>query len=467
MVGRSFLRKATIQLDLAPLQLPFQPSLSYGSLFSSIPHRHGMAWDLNLFIDWSQKIFVPFHYLVEPQPDTPTVQPFQFLRLPTDIQLIVYEHCDLPTLFHLMWTCSHTCGPATKLFWANPSETHWYHSDNRTLFAKSDHHPIIQHCPEFAQRTTRIELDLETVERYFADDTALCREPASRAVKAQYFWKMVGKAFPAVKRVVLTGDNPRQPLLPPPGASDEAFTAMECAVRCAPLSLTVQIALARKIAKPRYSLWQVTRDAEPSWHVIDADWTPTRILLPPRIFPASPLGDLLTSTRIKPALSLEERGVDWLKIESYARYALDGLIRCPRFDCDATFTERIEWDRHLRQNHSHSHFGWRYGYHEQDIMSELWCFKGTSQGEQDVIEVRQRHIGAEHEKARRLQRRVQYGWGGAGSEQRLLFEEQFYAQLREENFAELGVLRLDPEDPLACEWVNCLNMHFDPTHIYY
>jgi hypothetical protein len=433
-----------------------------------------MAWDLNLVIEWREKVLVPFHYLVKPHPQlarTPPTQPFQFLRLPIDIQLIAYEHCDITTLFQLMRTCSRTRGPATKLFWANSLEPYWYHSNEDSLFAQSiTNHPIIGHCSEFAHRITRIELDLGRLEYFFADrsPTVWFTNQTRSAVKAQYFWEKVERAFPAVKKVVLTGHQPRRPLPPPPGESDTAYTAIEVAVERAPPSMQVQVALEDGIQKsPRYTLWQVIRDRAPTWQVVDADWTPTRVLLPPRIFSASPLGDLLTFTRRNSALSLEQRGIDWLKIESYARYALDGVIRCPCLDCDATFTERSEWDQHLFENHSHSHFGARYGYPEQDHMVKLWCFKGTPQAEQDAIEARQRRIDAKYETVRRLKRRVKYGWGEKGSEQRQLFEEQYYAQLREENFAEPGELRINAEDPLSCEWVRCLHTYFDPTYIHY
>jgi uncharacterized C2H2 Zn-finger protein len=268
--------------------------------------------------------------------------------------------------------------------------------------------------------------------------------------------------------VVLTGWLPHRPLPPPPGEFDEAYTAIDTAVQCAPPHIAVQVALDEGFRKsPRCTLWQVNKALEPPWQVIDAAWTPTRILLPPRRLPASPLGGLLTFTQKLFTLSFERRGLDWLKIETYARYALDCVIRCPRLDCDATFTERREWDQHLLENHSHSHFGAKNGYPEQDHMMELWCFKGTTEAEPIAIDARQQRIDAEYEQNRKLKRRIECGWGGNGSEQRRLFEEQFFAQLKEENFAEPGVLRIDPENPLNCEWVRCLQMYFDPTPVYY
>jgi hypothetical protein len=131
-----------------------------------------MAWNLDLCVNWDKKVLVPFHYLVEPniqQCRTEPSQTFPFLRLSTDVQLIVYEHCDLPTLFQLMRTCSRTRGAAAKLFWTNPPESHWYYFPYDVLFEYGRRgHSIIEHCPEFSQRITKMEVSLSRLEFVFA-----------------------------------------------------------------------------------------------------------------------------------------------------------------------------------------------------------------------------------------------------------------------------------------------------------
>jgi hypothetical protein len=105
-------------------------------------------------MDSDKTAMIPFYYLVESQSqpsETQTYRPFGFLRLPTDTQLIVYKNYDLPTLFHLMRTCSRTRGPASKLFWACPSDTHWYYCEEYWLFENDPiSHPISMHYSEFA-----------------------------------------------------------------------------------------------------------------------------------------------------------------------------------------------------------------------------------------------------------------------------------------------------------------------------
>jgi hypothetical protein len=343
-----------------------------------------MAWNINLCMDINKTAIVPFHYLVESQPELSQTQPsrpFHFLRLPIDIQLIVYEQCDLTTLFHLMRTCSRTRGPASKLFWANPSDTHWYHCEESWLFENHrTSHPIIMHCPAFAHQITSIEVDLIRLEHVFApdDDHAGKGMQAMAAEKARHFWDRMYKAFPAAKRVVMAGRKFSVPLPPRVGEFEQVYAVIEISVDCAPPHIQVQLAFDDGFSNlpRRYTLWEITKDLTPRWQVVNTNWTPTRVRLPARRFSPSPLGDLLTFVRQTSDLMLEREGIHWLKIESYARYALNGIIHCPYLDCDATFTERDSWKTHLVVA-DHSHLDSALAA-QQDPMRELLCFKALT-----------------------------------------------------------------------------------------
>ncbi|KZM21997.1 uncharacterized protein EKO05_0005054 [Ascochyta rabiei] len=430
-----------------------------------------MSWDLNLCMDWGGKVLVPFHYFVQPRSPlspAPSCQPFPFLNLPIDLQLIIYEHCDAPTLFHLMHTCLRTRSPAAKLFWTNDSIDYWYHCHDSGLFDFGNRDcVVVKHCLEFAQRITRIDVDLTRLEMHFGgdDEPPLFREQASTVRKAQDFWSKVEKAFPAVKRMVLAGCLPRRELPPPPGEFDQDYATIETVVNCAPSHVVVWIAFnnRRIFDRQHCALWQVSSGSEPRWQLLDENWAPTRVLPPVRKFSASPLGDLLTFTRQNLYLMLETRGLDQLKMETYARYAVDGVIRCPRLDCDATFPKRDQWEQHL-QNSSHWRLGSKFGY-EGEHMMELLYFKHTPETVKAAIEARKQRIDAGYRQTRKLQRRVGCGWNEEGSEQRRLFEEQYFAQLKEENFAAPGEFFMEPGSYNA--WLDLLYMYFDPTHIYY
>ncbi|KAJ4309153.1 hypothetical protein N0V94_009053 [Neodidymelliopsis sp. IMI 364377] len=239
------------------------------------------------------------------------------------------------------------------------------------------------------------------------------------------------------------------------------------AVQFAPGHVTVFVAL--KIDGPigerpqHYKLYSIPEELVATWKVVNEDWKPTRVLLPPRKFPVSPLGDLITFSRRNSALLLETRGLDWLRLESYVRYAVEGNIHCPRLDCGATFTNRDEWERHLgdTSNGWHGHFESRRK-STRDTMYELVPYKYTPEAEKALMETRQQRIDQGYSESSKLERRVGYGWGPPGSEQRRLFEEQFKAQLREENFWAPGTISGD----LHNGWFGALSLHYDRTHVY-
>ncbi|KAH7075515.1 hypothetical protein BKA63DRAFT_511644 [Paraphoma chrysanthemicola] len=426
-----------------------------------------MSWNLNLCMQYWDKVLVPFHYFVKPEPQptlTSTYLRFPFLHLPIDLQLIVFEHCDAPTLFWLMQTCTRTRRSATKLFWENARTDHWYHCADDSLF---DHRPrtytFLQYCPKFAARITNVEIELIRIELYFSED-----HRASTATKAKTFWDKLETIFPSVRAVTLTGCTPRQPCPPPPGESDEEYSTIETAVQCAPTHIAIYVAFVpfpgfNCSKPPRNSLWQVPIASKPMWRMLDADWKPTRVLLPDRKWSISPLGDYLTFTRRYHSLSLELRGIEWLMIESYARYAVHGTIHCPHLDCSATYTQRESWQQHLASGHGRFDI---IRQSERDHMMELVCYRHTPEFERLSIEARHQRLETQYLEVAKIRRRVGHGWGPPGSEQRRLFEEEFKAQLREESL-------FAPEEPVpggrdpTIEAICNLALWFDRTHVYH
>lgn len=433
-----------------------------------------MSWDLNLCMQYWDRVLVPFHYFVRPKPQLTaraTSQRFPFFRLPIDVQLIVYELCDAPTLFQLMRTCSRTRCSATKLFWDNAFRGYWYHCRDYHLFEYCPSgYTFLGHCPGFAHRITSVEIQLTRLEFHFREDDQgrQDQEPANTATKAKDFWIKVEKIFPSVERVVLTGCEPQETSQPPSGELHEDYAIIETVVQCAPTHIEVLIAFVafpnlEKDGPPRNTLWRAGNRAQ-AWEVLEPDWKPTRVLLPDRRWTVSPLGDFLRFNRMYDEVIFEMRGLVWLMVESYARYAVQDIIRCPRLDCSATYTERGSWKRHLSES-GHGRFDIR-RQSDEDLMAQLFCYKHTPDIERLAIEARQRRMDVLILEAAKVQRRVGHGWGPPGSEQRKLFEEEFRAQMREESLyapVEPGPDDMSPADQYMLDF----SMWFDRGHIYH
>ena len=82
-------------------------------------------------------------------------------------------------------------------------------------------------------------------------------------------------------------------------------------------------------------------------------------------------------------LMLEQRGLDWLKLESYAKFPAGGEIHCPRQDCLLTFLDRKLWNDHLKDSEHRPGYGYR---NEKTIEACAW--RGTPGKELEALEVR-------------------------------------------------------------------------------
>lgn len=158
------------------------------------------------------------------------------------------------------------------------------------------------------------------------------------------------------------------------------------------------------------------------------------------------LGDFMRFTRMYNVVNFEMRGIVWLMVESYARYAVQGMIRCPRSDCSAAYIERKSWRLYLSAS-GHGHYDIRRQYEE--LREQLFCYKHTPSIERLAIEARHRRTQALRLEVEKVQRRVGHDWGPRGSEQRMLFEEEFKAQMRDESLyapADPGSSEMSPAE---------------------
>lgn len=452
------------------------------------PHHHSspskithcvlfaMIWDVDLCLESFDRVVIPFHYFVKPKPDlAPSNWTFPFLRLSVELQLTVYEHCDAPTLFQLMRTCSRTRRATRKLFWEKAFADQWYHCPDYLLFERRiQTYTLPPHCPDFASRITNVEIDLLRIETGFL---SVGKPPYDEIeeyhlIEFKDFWSKVAKVFPSLKRLVLTGLCPTNVEPPSPNTESETdYATIAALVSCAPAHLDTYIAFGANVGSGaragkgrRHTLWRappLPTDTQPEWQweMLDDDWSPDRVLLPDRKWSVSPLGDFKTFYRKNHSALLEARGLEWLMVESYARYAVQDIIHCPRLDCSATFERRDLWKQHLSES-DHGRFDVR-RQSRLHPMKQLFCYKHTPQNEISAIEARQRRMDDKLIEAQKIELRVGYGWGPPSSEQRRLFEEEWIVQMKKES-----IYTPDRIDPVE-QGLMPLHVWFDRTYVYH
>lgn len=286
--------------------------------------------DLKLAMDsWSMPI-TPFCYFVAPELFSSSRLFCQFMDLPPEIHRIIFRFCDTPTLFHLMHASSYTRQECLPLFWEFREDNTWYRPENpKEIFLGQ--HPMLYDCPEFASRVTQVEITLP----FFSFD------------RKQEFWRRFQDVFPSAQRVVLYDPNATQAWS---GCTGNENFEMSELVRLAPPNITALAATpyAGTERGLRSQLWHRVEDSY--WNLVKDPWTPMRVVLPPKRIRPGLLNDLLTSERLSSVAIREACGADWLKWETYVRYADRSGIECPYPGCNMRFPKEADWKLHHRSD---------------------------------------------------------------------------------------------------------------------
>jgi hypothetical protein len=423
-----------------------------------------MSMNVDCSRDWSRE-YVPFKYFVRPT-QLPTSEPSSaftcFPKLPVELQLQIYNACDGPTLFNLMHASSNARKEASKRFWAD--NTTWYSIRSDSELTHDRRNTIVFHCPEFGNYITQVVIDLIRIELTFTeDDGSLTEHPFSTTrAKARFFWNRVQKIFPFVTTVVLNGLVPNEgfPLVIDPTRKDVTPTIARV-VQEAPSHIRVLIALQLhfQVTETSYNLYEIVPGNKPSWKLIEKCWAPRRILLPERRFTNYPGGAFLNLISSSAALLLEKRGLWQLRIDSYLKYSsLGSTLPCLDVGCEASFTDRSEWEEHLRNNqHHHYHFGTRargpFEFHE-NTPSDI---KAALMARCERVDARTRELEA-------LSERLKRDWGDESDEssrrKRRSFEKAYQAQLRD-YFVDSEEQTVDGQDD---EWIYAPHNWLTPNY---
>lgn len=213
---------------------------------------------------------------------------------------------------------------------------------------------MVYDCPEFASRVTQVEITLTF---------AFPRDNFAGFDKKREFWRRVQDIFPSAQKVVLCDPRFDEVMFPLSrveylgGEYQRERRNMAELVALAPPNITVMVATFNEIDSSsrsrclRSRLWSV--DAS-NWSLVKDLWTPMRVVLPPKKIRPGQLNSFLASERLGSVALRELYGANWLKWESYVRYADASGIECPHPDCDDRFPNTAEWEWHL---HSEFHKG--------------------------------------------------------------------------------------------------------------
>lgn len=370
--------------------------------------------DLKLGLGLDSLPITHFHNFVYPEQSTPATESFhRFTDLPLEIRLLIFQHCDTPTLFHLLHTCSYTRRECLKLFW-EPEDNLWYRSEQGSNIFMKPFYPAYD-CPEFASRITQVEIPM-----YWAQMEIMLHN-------GNAFWDKLREFYPLVRKVVLSGHSLRSCMPPSPGEYDYEYSLISTLVERAPPNITALVALQ---SGPRenamqFRLWRL--EAGPCWHLVKEVWTPMRVYLPWRKVPAGILRDLLSMQRVRSAAFREKRAMDWLTFQTYGYYSSNAFgMECPDVGCNSKFPALDEWVKHVQGSHG--------GLWDSDGKCTIKCHPNTPAETKAVLSKKQVRVDQRNALSTSWKAGIQAQWDGDETDEKDLFNDILVSQMKEHGF---------------------------------
>ncbi|KAF3384823.1 hypothetical protein F1880_001964 [Penicillium rolfsii] len=441
--------------DLIQLSPPSQPAMSQLQRESTRRRLLPPAMtDLQMCMEQGSSPLTAFGLFVAPELFTSPHQFPRFMDLPPEIRRIIFQSCDTPTLFRLMRTSSYTRSECSDLFWQSGDDI-WYHPHHAWQIFDFKASPTY-HCHDFASRITHVEIPLHLVDYHVM------------VIRGRKFWERVQELFPSARYVVLSSREIRGRQYY--GDHDPSLFTSEL-MELAPPNITPFVAL----SSPReddeddmgfwYRLWQVKAHR---WDLLQENWTPIRVMLPPRKVPPGLLNDFLRSDWLNAITWREMRAIGWIKLETYALYSDSSGIECPDPQCKKKFHKLKDFKKHIVEECRGRPWFTR------DVYSVLgrspptfigdWdlvlCYRNTPLERKALIDTKQRRVNQLVSIRNDLNDRLrdQYRRPGAA---KLQFEEALTAQMKENGY-------LSPDETLrdAYLWVERDEdlFEFDDSH---
>lgn len=416
---------------LYPSSIPPSPPSPILKLPRESARRHLLPpamTDLQLCMEWGSLPLTPFSHFVAPELFLSPKRFPRFMDLPPEIHRIIFQSCNTPTLFHLMHTSSYIRSECLALFWESGHNV-WYQPYHAYQIFTHKVSPVY-HCHTFASRITHVEIPL-----YLADYHQM-------AIRGREFWDRLQELFPSARNVVLSSIEPRR--RPLASEDDSQYLFVSELVELAPPSITPFVA----INSPReydedehglcYRLWRVKAY---SWNLVEDTWRPMRVLLPPKKVPHGLLNDFLTSDRLFGISWRERKAINWLKLETYARFSDSSGIECPDPKCKPLkFHTLKEFKKHISDKCHVSPWYTRDG----DL---VLCHPNTPVDVRAVLDTKQRRVDKMVLMRNALNDGLRDQYRRPG-DAKLQFEESLTAQMKEHGY-------LAPDESLGNAYLWC------------
>ncbi|KAI8930526.1 hypothetical protein NX059_012128 [Plenodomus lindquistii] len=250
--------------------------------------------DWNLHATHDGETCTPFHLYVRPRAVHQLARDFpQFSRLPAELQIAIFRHCDSAVLFQLMRVSSKTRREAEKLFWSRHDA--WVKIDGTWLLAGgfSGH---TYDAIDFLARVRQVEVDFDgsgplSHNAWVDGVQQYAKRPPDhiRDQQIHRFWQVLQWRFPCADNVILSGISGEDAGLAPP-------TAFMTMVEQCPRPIRASVSCLQRIpgypARATRTLWRQTPPGNSqlaAWKAVTLDWRRQTVLPPPKRF-SGPVG---------------------------------------------------------------------------------------------------------------------------------------------------------------------------------
>jgi hypothetical protein len=353
-----------------------------------------------------------------------------YLKLPREIQLMILEECDPPTLFNLMRTCSNIRSPVERLFWSHRNP--WYYASATWIVRATGFPGSPELCPEFGKHIEQVELDCWPVALGYwhssllgdIDRVLVFEDPVTyNDQAATKFWARFHQVFPAAKRVIISDGIWKTAF----GIHDE-FSAL---FRMSPPNLSVYLSINIQEDRSRPKELSLYQWEANQWKLLHRPWFRTRVL-PPRSDVTGVVGRYQRIEWRAEDLANRYTALRQLRAETYEKYHFGGNRHipfvCPHPGCQEEFKSSGEYLKHLSatvNSHIEGRDSWEFKFPIKYGFPPLL----PKEVEDQLAALEIEHLRAKANLAKERDRLRQEEWGEPASEKRRLYQKKFDTQL--------------------------------------